>query len=262
MTKVVFLSHGGGPLPLLGDPNHIELIQHLRQLSQDLEAPKQILVISAHWEASVIQITHHSNPPLLYDYYGFPEQSYHLDYPVPGSPALAEAVQGQLRKQGIAAELEQSRGLDHGVFVPLMLMYPNADIPCIQVSLQQSLDPLAHLQLGQALASLDQEGLLILCSGFSFHNMQAFFQQGAGIPDAKNLAFETWLKETLNNRDFSETERWERLRNWERAPNARYCHPREEHLLPLLVCYGAAQRPCKRVDTVTVLGKQASFFIW
>ncbi len=93
MTQVVFLSHGGGPLPLLGDPNHLELIQHLRQLSQDLEAPKQILVISAHWEASVIQITHHSNPPLLYDYYGFPEQSYHLDYPVPGAPALAEAVQ-------------------------------------------------------------------------------------------------------------------------------------------------------------------------
>ncbi|MFZ8905160.1 MAG: DODA-type extradiol aromatic ring-opening family dioxygenase, partial [bacterium] len=197
-----------------------------------------------------------------YDYYGFPEQSYHLDYPVPGAPALAEVVQGQLRKQGIAAELEQSRGLDHGVFVPLMLMYPNADIPCIQVSLQQRLDPLAHLQLGQALASLDQEGLLILGSGFSFHNMQAFFRQGAGIPDAKNLAFETWLKETLNNRDFTETERWEHLRNWERAPNARYCHPREEHLLPLLVCYGAAQRPCARVESVTVLGKQASSFIW
>jgi len=143
-----------------------------------------------------------------------------------------------------------------------MLMYPNADIPCIQVSLQQSLDPLAHLQLGQALASLDQEGLLILGSGFSFHNMQAFFRQGAGIPDAKNLAFETWLKETLNNRDLSETERWEHLQNWEHAPNARYCHPREEHLLPLLVCYGAAQRPCARVESVTVLGKQASSFIW
>ena len=176
MTQIVFISHGGGPLPLLGDSNHIELIQHLRQLSHELEAPKKILVISAHWEASVIQITHHSNPPLLYDYYGFPEQSYHLDYPVPGSPSLAEAVQFQLRKQEIAAELEQSRGLDHGVFVPLMLMYPNADIPCIQVSLQQSLNPLAHLQLGQALASLDQEGLLILGSGFSFHNMQAFFR--------------------------------------------------------------------------------------
>ena len=145
MTQVVFLSHGGCPLPLLCDSNHVELTQHLQQLSQDLEAPEQILAISAHWEASVIQITRHSNPPLLYDYYGFPEQSYHLDYPVSGSPALAEAVQFQLRKQGIAAELEQSRGLDHGVFVPLMLMYPNADIPCIQVSLQQSLDPLAHL---------------------------------------------------------------------------------------------------------------------
>jgi len=227
-----------------------------------LEAPEQILVISAHWEASVIQITHHSNPPLLYDYYGFPEQSYHLDYPVPGSPSLAETVRFQLRKQEIAAELEQSRGLDHGVFVPLMLMYPNADIPCIQVSLQQSLNPLAHLQLGQALASLDQEGLLILGSGFSFHNMQAFFRQDAGTLDTKNIAFETWLKETLNNPELLETERWERLLNWENAPSARYCHPREEHLLPLLVCYGAAQRPCARVETVTVLGKQASSFIW
>ena len=155
----------------------------------------------------MIQITHHSNPPLLYDYYGFPEQSYHLDYPVPGSPALAEAVQLQFKKQGVAAELEQSRGLDHGVFVPLMLMYPNADIPCIQVSLQQSLNPLAHLQLGQALASLDQEGLLILGSGFSFHNMQAFFRHGAGIPDTKNVAFETWIKEALSNPDLSEAER-------------------------------------------------------
>ena len=143
-----------------------------------------------------------------------------------------------------------------------MLMYPNADIPCIQVSLQQSLNPLAHLQLGQALASLDQEGLLILGSGFSFHNMQAFFRQGAGIPHARNMAFETWLKETLSNSDLSEAERWERLLNWERAPNARYCHPREEHLLPLLVCYDVAQRPCARIESVTVLGKQASSFIW
>ena len=164
------------------------MIQHLRQLSQNLEVTKQILVISAHWEASEIQITHHSNPPLLYNYYGFPEQSYHLDYPVLDLPALTEAVQLQLRKQGIAAELQQSRGLDHGVFVSLMLMYPNTDIPCIQVSLQQSLNPLAHLQLGQALASLDQEGLLILGSGFSFHNTQAFFRQSAGIPDGKNVA--------------------------------------------------------------------------
>ena len=144
---------------------------------------------------------------MCYEYYGFPEQSCHLDYPVPGSPSLAEAVQLQLRKQGITAELEQSRGLDHDVFVPLMLIYPNTDIPCIQVSLQQSLNPLAHLQLGQALASLDQEGLLILGSGFSFHNMQAFFRQGTGIPDAKNMAFETWLKETLSNPDLTETER-------------------------------------------------------
>ena len=92
--------------------------------------------------------------------------------------------------------------------------------------------------------------------------MQAFFRQGAGTPDAKNIAFETWLKETLNNRELSETERWERLLNWERAPNARYCHPREEHLLPLLVCYGVAQSSCSRVESVTVLGKQASSFIW
>ena len=121
---------------------------------------------------------------------------------------------------------------------------------------------MAHLQLGQALASLDQKGLLILGSGFPFHNMQAFFQQSAGIQDARNMAFEAWLKETLSNPDLLETERWEHLLNWERAPNARYCHPRDEHLLPLLVCYGAAQRTCARVATITVLGKQASSFIW
>ena len=143
-----------------------------------------------------------------------------------------------------------------------MLMYPNEDIPCIQVSLQQSLAPLAHLQLGKTLACLDQEGLLILGSGFSFHNIKAFFQQDAGIPDVKNTAFETWLKEALSNSDLPERERWEHMLNWKYAPNARCCHPREEHLLPLLVCYGVAQRPCVRVETFTVLGKQASSFIW
>jgi 4,5-DOPA dioxygenase extradiol len=262
MPQVVFLSHGGGPLPVLGDPSHAELTSHLQRLAQDLTPPRKILILSAHWEEPTVQVTHHPAPSLLYDYYGFPPESYTLQYPAPGDPELAEQVQEQLQAYGIASELNDRRGLDHGVFIPLMLMYPQADIPCVQVSLRAGLNPEEHLRLGEALASVEHERLLLLGSGFSFHNMRAFLGASANQPDSGNLAFEAWLEETLGSTELTEAQRREHLIRWEEAPAARHCHPREEHLLPLHVCYGAARRPFQRMESVKVLGKQVSTFLW
>lgn len=261
-TDIVFLSHGGGPLPLLGDPDHQDMVQHLQAMAAQLRRPKAILIISAHWEADVATITASAHPGLIYDYYGFAPAAYQLQYPCPGEPALARQVQQALTTAGIAARLDAERGIDHGVFVPLALMYPQADIPCVQLSLVSSLSSDTHLEIGRALQALDYDNLLVIGSGFSFHNMAAFF--AAKTPDiqAKNEAFEHWLQDTCSDPSLNEAERRRRLREWEQAPHARFCHPREEHLLPLHVCYGLAEQACKQQAAVTILGKQASLFYW
>lgn len=261
-ARALYIPHGGGPLPLLGDPGHAELAQRLRELGRDLGRPAAILVISAHWEESEVRVTSRPAPGLLYDYYGFPEEAYRIRYPVPGDPALAGRVLKALAAGGIPARPEEERGLDHGVFVPLALMYPEADIPCVQVSLIRGLDPGAHLELGRALAALGGEDLLILGSGFSFHNIREFFSSAAGIADPRNEAFQAWLSETCGSEGLPAVERDRRLAEWERAPHARYCHPREEHLLPLHVCAGFGGRPASRSWSWTVLGKRASAFLW
>ncbi|MEY3038311.1 MAG: hypothetical protein RL143_878 [Pseudomonadota bacterium] len=170
---IAFISHGGGPMPLLGDPQHAELIDMLKQLPSKFPQPRAIVVISAHWENDEIAITSSSSPSLLFDYYGFPAESYQFNYPAPGNPQLASKIAKVLQVDGFNVRLDEERGLDHGVFIPLMLMYPQADIPVLQISLSNSLDPLQHLQLGEALAKLDEEDVLFLGSGFSFHNMRA-----------------------------------------------------------------------------------------
>ena len=173
--RVLFLSHGGGPLPLLGDPAHREMVENLQIIAGRIAKPTAILVISAHWEERVATLTSGAKPALIYDYYGFPEKSYEIEYPCPGEPALADQVQRLLTEAGIEARLDAQRGFDHGLFVPLKIMYPEADIPCIQLSLVKGLDPAEHIRIGKALAGLRQEGLLVIGSGFSFHNMKAFF---------------------------------------------------------------------------------------
>ena len=131
----IFISHGGGPLPVLGDPAHDEMVKHLGDIASTIQKPSAIVVVSAHWEATETTITAHPNPPVIYDYYGFPEESYALEYPAPGHPQLAERLASSLAKAGIAANLDQERGFDHGLYIPLLLMYPDADIPCVQLSL-------------------------------------------------------------------------------------------------------------------------------
>ena len=261
-SSVFYLSHGGGPLPLLGDEGHKEMVATLQQVAATLTKPSAIIVISAHWEESKPTITHAANPELIYDYYGFPEESYAIQYPAPGNPDLARTVFSQLKATHIDAVLDDNRGFDHGLFVPLKIMYPKAEIPCIQLSLVKSLDPATHIKIGEALAGLGTEDLLVIGSGFSFHNLKAFFTPSSSESQALNEAFESWLIDTCSNHDLDEAERTSRLVNWQKAPAARYCHPREEHLLPLHVCYGLAKRPCREVFELKVLGKKASMYLW
>lgn len=261
-TDVLFISHGGGPMPLLGDPDHREMVERLTEIAGQLRKPSAILVISAHWEEALPTITAGANPALIYDYYGFPPESYEIEYPCPGDPALARQVHQALEQAGISARLDEQRGFDHGLFVPLKLMYPEADIPCVQLSLVNSLDAPTHLAMGRALQALDVDDLLMIGSGFSFHNMQAFFAPDTPGVQARNQAFEAWLEETCSAAEIDESERAERLAHWDRAPHARFCHPREEHLLPLHVCYGLAERPSETHISATILGKKSGMFYW
>ena len=258
---IAFISHGGGPMPLLGDPQHSELVEMLKQLPSQLQKPKQIVVISAHWESDAIAITSSASPSLLFDYYGFPAESYQFKYPAPGAPELAEKIATSLSKEGFSVKLDDQRGLDHGVFIPLILMYPDADIPVLQISLSYSLDPAEHIALGEALAKLDESETLFLGSGFSFHNMRAFFADGAEIRTA-NEQFENWLNDTLLNRDLNKDEIRQHLIDWHSAPGAQFCHPREEHLMPLHVCFGIAGKSADLNRKIKILNKQASNFIW
>ncbi|MBE0455887.1 dioxygenase [Pseudoalteromonas sp. KG3] len=260
--NVFFLSHGGGPLPLLGEPSHKEMVTCLQSVAAKITKPSAILMISAHFEADPIAITASATPKLIYDYYGFPEQAYQLTYPCAGEPKLAEQVQQALQSNGITANLDTQRGFDHGMFVPLKIMFPEADIPCVQISLNSSLDPAMHLKIGQVLQQIDYENLLIIGSGFTFHNMQAFFAKQTTAMQKLNQSFEQWLIDTLANPKLAEPERTQRLTNWKLASGAQFCHPREEHLLPLHVCYGAAQRRCESVYELEISGKKASMYLW
>jgi len=266
MTKakptVLFLSHGGGPLPLLGDTGHQEMVQNLQHVVTQIPKPSAILLISAHWEASTPTLTAGAQPALIYDYYGFPDESYEIQYPCPGEPELAALIQQRLVEHGMPAKLDEKRGFDHGLFVPLKIMYPEADIPCVQLSLLHSLDASAHIQMGKALADVEYDNLLIIGSGFSFHNLRAFFTPVTKETQSMNAAFEHWLIETCSSSGLDETERMHRLLQWEQAPNARYCQPREEHLLPLHVCYGVAQKACNDYFTLTIMNKLASVYLW
>ena len=191
--RVLFLSHGGGPLPLLGDEGHREMVDQLEQLTAKLEKPSAIIVISAHWEENRPTITAALNPALIYDYYGFPAESYDIEYPATGEPNLAQLISDRLNEAGFNAVLDQQRGFDHGLFVPLKIMYRQADIPCLQLSILKSLDAAEHIKLGKALAGLPYENLLVIGSGFSFHNMEAFFSPDTDQSRLMNESFDSIL---------------------------------------------------------------------
>lgn len=183
------------------------------------------------------------SPSLIYDYYGFPPESYRLQYAAPGAPELGFRVARLLRSAGIACNEDDKRGFDHGVFVPLMLSYPDAKIPVVQLSLASSLDPELHIRIGEALRPLRQEGVLIFASGMSFHNLPVLLRgdRSSSKIDSQSIAFDNFLTEVATNTDCPYAERRNKLIEWESGPGARYAHPREEHLLPLMVAFGAAE---------------------
>jgi aromatic ring-opening dioxygenase catalytic subunit (LigB family) len=259
---VLFLSHGGGPMPLLGDEGHAEMVSCLKNIAKKLKKPSAILVISAHWEEEVASITSAAAPSLIYDYTGFPAESYKIKYPCVGESELARQIAQVLEGNDIAARLDSQRGFDHGLFVPLKILYPEADIPCVQLSLVKTLDPAQHIQIGRALQGLNYNNLLIVGSGFSFHNMRAFFEPETSESKMMNASFESWLLDICSNRQINEEERARQLIEWEGAPYARFCHPREEHLLPLHICYGIAEAACSEFFELSILNKQSSMYLW
>ncbi len=208
------------------------------------ERPRALLIVSGHWEEDAPKVTGHTSPPLIYDYHGFPPHTYQLRYPAPGDPELAGKVADLLTEAGFAAGLDPQRGYDHGVFIPMLLSFPAADIPVVQLSLLANRDPKAHLRVGAALEPLRDEGVLLIGSGMSYHNMRGFFGATPAHAAASN-AFDAWLAETVQNAD--PEVRNDRLAHWAGAPAARLAHPEEEHLLPLMVAAGAAANDRGRV---------------
>ncbi len=244
----LYLPHGGGPCFFMDwtmgpADTWVRMADWLRGIPASLPAqPKALLVISAHWEQSAATLLTAPKPPLLFDYYGFPKHTYELTWPAPNAVDLLPKVEALLRAAGIPTAHDASRGYDHGVFVPLKLAFPRADIPTMQLSLRAGLDPAAHLALGRALAPLRDQGVLIVGSGMSYHNMRGFMQPQSL---AASKAFDAWLAETVAK---PADERASRLQRWAEAPAARASHPREEHLLPLMVCAGAAGDDAGKVD--------------
>jgi len=235
---VLFISHGGGPWPYIEDMRQRFAVTaaELIKLPSTLPAkPKAILVITGHWGAPQFTVSTSEHPPMEYDYYGFPEHTYHLQYPAPGNPELAKRVCDLLSASSIECAEDSERGLDHGVFVPMMLMYPEADIPVVLLSMKSNYDPLEHIKLGEALAPLRDEGILIIGSGLTYHNMRGFGRPASLEP---SVYFEQYLFEAISNNDSQQ--RNQALVNWEHGPFARLVHPREDHLIPLMVVAGAA----------------------
>lgn len=261
MADIVYFSHGGGPLPILGDPSHAEMISFMKNLPRKLEKPEAIIVISAHWEEEVPSVIGNDNPSLFYDYYGFPKEAYGLKYSLPGNIGLVNQLKNLFGENKMHLRMDDKRGLDHGVFIPLMMMYPEADIPVTQISLIKGLDPQMHLSMGKVFNQLLKEKILIIGSGFSFHNMRAFDWSGENKTDEKNDRFQDWLIDVCTG-DYSQKEREDKLQKWENAPDARYCHPREEHLIPLHVCCGTAKTKGKIIFDNYILGKRALAIRW
>ena len=233
-----YISHGGGPWPWMTEQTgsaYDELAASLRRMPADVGGtPKAMLMISAHWEEPAFTVMTSPSPPMLYDYYGFPEYTYRISYPAPGEPTLAERVRALIEAAGLPAGSDAGRGFDHGAFSPMAVAWPKADLPLVQLSLRRGLDPAEHLALGRALAPLRDEGILVVGSGLSYHNLRNF-GPGARLPSAR---FDAWLDEAMARTGAA---RSAALLDWERAPAARLAHPREEHLLPLMVAVGAAE---------------------
>lgn len=234
---VYFISHGGGPWPWVEEwqPMYAALNESLQHLPSELPStPKAVLMVSAHWITDEITVGTGAQPGMLYDYYGFPEHTYSVQYPAPGDPALAARVEALLQAGNVPVRQDAQRGFDHGAFVPMAVAFPQATIPMVQLSIRADFDPQFHLQLGALLAPLRDEGVLIIGSGLSYHNLRLLDERGAQ-PSAQ---FDAWLQRIVVQS--TAQERVQGLADWEQAPSARLAHAREDHLIPLMVAVGAA----------------------
>ncbi|MCB2065348.1 MAG: dioxygenase [Erythrobacter sp.] len=232
-----YLSHGGGPWPWMPQaaPAYAVLDASLKALRRELgEAPRAVLVVTAHWETPEFTFSAAQRPGMIYDYYNFPPETYQITYPAPGLPALTERAADLLRQGGMAAHVDPERGFDHGTFSLMQAIYPEAEMPIVQMSIRKDFDPVLHVEAGKLLAALRDEGVVIVGSGLSFHNLRAMGPLGR---DASR-AFDGWLQTALL--DQAGEPRAQALIDWERAPAARLVHPREDHLMPLHVALGAA----------------------
>ena len=238
---VYYVPHGAGPCFFMDwNPPHAwdNMASFLKGIADTLPSrPRAILLVSGHWLEPEFRATGHSSPELIFDYYGFPPHTYKLTYPASGEPALAEDLAQLIRGAGLNASVDPARGFDHGVFIPLKLMFPNAEVPVVQLSLRRDLDPAAHIAAGRALADLRKQGVLIVGSGMSFHNMRGY---GDTRYTPLSEEFDEWLTAAVES---APAERERLLENWTQAPHARHCHPpaAEEHLIPLMVAAGAAR---------------------
>ncbi|MBV2180753.1 MAG: dioxygenase [Castellaniella sp.] len=235
---VYFICHGGGPWPWMPEmtASYAVLTQALQAIPASLpQPPDAILMISAHWiTRNGVQVGSHPQPGMLYDYYGFPSQTYDIHYPAPGSPHVAGRVRSLLTDHHITITDDPDRGFDHGAFVPAYVMYPQARIPMVQLSINAGFNPAWHHALGAALQPLRDENILIVGSGLSFHNLRLFGPAGR----QPSALFDAWLHEALGGA--SAADRLSRLEHWVQAPAARIAHPMEDHLVPLFVASGAA----------------------
>ncbi len=263
---VYYIPHGGGPWNLLpdalGDPvGYGKLREYLINIGKTYhDKIKAILVISAHWEESMPTIILKENPDLLYDYYGFPEYTYHIKWRAPLAKDVSEQIENNLIQSGFTPQRDYNRGFDHGVFVPLMISFPDGDIPVAQLSLLKGLDPSSHIKMGKSLEKFRENGVLIIGSGMSYHNINSFFSND---PRVKTISeqFDNWLKNTIESSDVEQ--RNNELIAWKKAPGALFSHPRSEHLVPLFVCAGAGGNDPGHQDFSSYLmGAKVSTFVF
>lgn len=253
----LFIPHGGGPCFFMDDPARrwAGMAAFLRDLPGLLPArPDAILLVSGHWETEGFVFTGSRQPPLIYDYYGFPPHTYELRYDAPGDPDLAARARSLLAGAGMTASVDPERGLDHGVFVPLKVAWPDADVPVVEMSVDRGLDPGLHLAAGRALAPLRDENILIVGSGMSYHNMRGYGDPRSTVPSE---AFDRWLVAAVGS---EAAERGRLLSHWADAPAGRQSHPREEHLIPLMVAAGASDAAGRQVYGEKVLETAISGF--
>jgi 4,5-DOPA dioxygenase extradiol len=235
----IFLSHGAPDLPV----RQGAVVEFLRSLSQQFPKPQAILVISAHWLTDSPLVSKALQPQTIHDFSGFPPVLYQLTYPAPGAPELADRVVTLLTQAGIPCDTHPTRGLDHGTWTPLLLAYPTADIPVTQLSLQPQRDPLYHWQLGQALAALRQEGVLIIGSGSATHNLYAFDPEYNAPPPPWVQQFDEWLATTIEQGNWAALMQYRQI-----APYSAENHPTAEHLLPLFIALGAGGANAKGIQ--------------